>query len=290
MSDVKLREAQRQAEELPEVLERYRTQLLRSCSFLECWLCGVLVPEQLMPEHDKACMVMQAPSYDGRVPATIQTFIDFGAFRPTQEAQQQGATVVPAGRGIHFRPRREPLYDTEPLIGPVGARAMKAVFYIRGTLSETSCRFLVPARCSKDPWLTNIPPGVHDALPLNQHFYWYRAALVPDMGQDSEAVLHVWQHGIFRFLLQETTLLEWPCMAVMTDPKNLPKESHGELTGLAAVRPRVNVTIQRNGVGNPVHIEPQVGFDFSLAVKESPKVPLPFTVLMYGIRMQPIAG
>ena len=277
MSDARLREAQREAEALPEALERYRTQLLRSCSFLECWLCGVLVPEQLMPDHDKACRAQaQATSYDARV----QTFRNFGSFHSAQPSASR--TLVASTPSISARPRREPLYDTASM----GCRLRKAIFYIRGTLEGVSCQFLSAARRANDPWLTNVP-GRDDWLPSAHAFYWYRATLIPDHGQCSESVLSVWRQGKLRFQHQAADpLLEWPCMAIMVDPKTLPKSGTGELAGLACVRPRVDVTVS----GQSIQIHGQERIDFALDVPVAPAAPVHFTVLMYGLHARPIAG
>jgi len=75
-------------------------------------------------------------------------------------------------------------------------------------------------------------------------------------------------------------------MAIMTDPKSLPKLETGELVGLASVRPRADVTI----AGQPVQIHGQERIEFALDVPVPPANPVKFTVLMYGMHLRPIAG
>lgn len=140
-----------------------------------------------------------------------------------------------------------------------------------------------------DSSLTNIP-GRFGVFPADHFFYWYRLTLVPDAGQDSEDLLRVWQHGRLSFIYQQAEHLEWPCMAVMADPKELPRSQNGDLIGLDRVRSRADLTVMVGGLRQPFQIQPQTAIDFRLTAERAPAASLNFTVLMYGLHLMPIAG
>lgn len=175
--------------------------------------------------------------------------------------------------------------SSRTVIGGVAVRIVKLPLWSRATLvaGETSTSFFMHGNEGHSN-LSLFGPWSSPCLPRDNHFYAFGVALVPDAGSDQAALMQAWNTGSAFFGLGSAPPHEWPARMVMTDPAFLPRLEGGYAVGFDS--PRVRLTVRNR----PLEILCQEKIEAGFCVPGPLAEALTFMLILYGIRLRPIAS